>query len=346
MQLLTTSDLRYLAPFAIEGAQALRLRPQIDMALEASLGQGASSLLATAVDGAGVLEWHTALPGTPVHRDNLSPEEKQNLDGRLSQAAAALQSESGRLLLSQSKDDRILGGILQNIASSIGSVTSGGWTPVSTFMVGGWPVVAGWGLVPAQAQPGEGPTPQAGAVPATQGWKGLLDGMILGKYPVKWVAAIGGGLLLFLLLILVIVIFKGNSSPAHKPGDGFVIPQGGDPDDLSFLKGCWKSDDDLGTVLDTQSANFVICLDHKGTGTLTAQEFDSAGRKIDTCSAGVTSSRDGHIVMMEVQLSQCGKGDGYQPFSLVCANGPGKTAECFGEYQDGDTFPTNLRALE
>ncbi|MDR2339404.1 MAG: hypothetical protein LBF40_04645, partial [Deltaproteobacteria bacterium] len=90
MQLLTTSDLRYLAPFAIEGAQALRLRPRIDAALEASLGQGASTLLATVADGPGVLEWHTALPGTPVHRDNLSPEEKLNLDGRLSQAAAAL----------------------------------------------------------------------------------------------------------------------------------------------------------------------------------------------------------------------------------------------------------------
>ncbi|MDR2338813.1 MAG: hypothetical protein LBF40_01545, partial [Deltaproteobacteria bacterium] len=201
MQLLTTSDLRYLSPFAIEGAQALRLRPRIDAALEASLGQGASSLLATAVDGAGVLEWHTALPGTPVHRDNLSPEEKQNLDSRLSQAAGAIQGEAGRLALSQSKDDRILGGILQNIASSIGSVASGGRTPVSTFMVGGWPVVVGWGLVPAQAQPGAAPTQQAGYAPAPQAgyatapqalagaatapqaWKSLLDGMILGKYP-------------------------------------------------------------------------------------------------------------------------------------------------------------------
>jgi hypothetical protein len=162
--------------------------------------------------------------------------------------------------------------------------------------------------------------------------------MILGKYPVKWVAAIGGGLLLFLLLILVIVIFKGNSSPSYNPGEGFVIPKGGDPYDLSFLEGCWESKTDLVNAKTKMPITHVYCINDKGTGTFTLKEFNTSGRHIDTCTAGVTASREGDIVVIKDRGAVCGDGKEYNANTLRCGSGPRKTTQCKGKTSAGSTF--------
>jgi hypothetical protein len=158
--------------------------------------------------------------------------------------------------------------------------------------------------------------------------------MILGKYPVKWVAAIGGGLLLFLLLILVIVIFKGNSSPSYNPGESFVIPKGGNTNDLSFLKGCWEFDANLVEETETLSGTYVLCLNDKGTGSASVKEYDDSGRHISTCTSTVTASRKGDTVVIRDPGPICGDESEYSPITFRCVNGLGKSSQC--TCQSGD----------
>ncbi|MDR2338815.1 MAG: hypothetical protein LBF40_01555 [Deltaproteobacteria bacterium] len=354
MQLLTTSDLRYFTPLAVEGAQAFRLRPQIDRALESSLGQGASSLLATAVEGAaaGALEWHTALQGTPVPRANLSSEDKLTLDSSLSQAATGIQAEAGRLAISQSKDDRILGGILLNIAGSLGNAVFGDWRNLSAFMVGGWPVVAGWGLVPTQDQAGAAPAPQAGPAPQPQAWGAPLPQagtaplpqpgkwQTLGKFQVKPVVAIAALTVLVILLVIVLPILKDLLFPAYKLGEGFVIPKDGDPKDLSFLEGCWESGSNLRNADTKMPIIHEYCINDNGTGTFTIKEFDKAGRLTDTCNAGTLTTREVDVVEIMAQRAKCGKGNYYTPHTIRCTTGPDKITICKGKGTGGATYET------
>ncbi|MDR2338816.1 MAG: hypothetical protein LBF40_01560 [Deltaproteobacteria bacterium] len=357
-QLLITSDLRNLAPYSIEGAQALRLRPQIDRAMEACLGQDGPSLLATADDspGGAVLGWLTELPGDPVPRASLSQGERLILDRKLSEASASIQAEAGRLLLSKSKDDRILSGFLQNIAGSLGAIVSGDPSPLSAFMVGDRPVVAGWGLVPSQVLgpapdaaalgPGQAPLPLAtppGPSRAGSPGEGPAERKRLPKALIAVIIAI---VALSLLLALIVPMVRDRFLGTRGPVDGFVIPAGGDPKDLSFLEGCWDSGKGALDGTTMLPITHVYCLNHRGTGSYTVKEFDESMRLTDTCSGGLTALRVGDSVVMEVQEAACGKGDGYQPFSLRCVNGQGKTAKCSGEYADGDTFQSTLSVSE
>ncbi|MDR2339405.1 MAG: hypothetical protein LBF40_04650 [Deltaproteobacteria bacterium] len=395
MQLLSTSDIGNLAPEIIEEVRAQRTRPHIDKALEACLGPGGPSFLAVCEDktGTGVLEWYTGLPGTTIPRSDLGSEFRFRLDGMLSEAAASIGAEADSLSLSAVREERVTAAFLHEIAESVEALVSGGKSPVSAFLVGDRPVIAGWGLMAAPAlaaapppawQPA--PMPQipvvadATAFPPAgpPGPAGNAKGPGPRK-PLRLVLAAFG--ILLALSILLAVFFPdlrdylpiwvnrhdstelnrpkpgrvpaqrrepvpkpsprdpgpdtvpgpGKPQPRLKPGEGLVIPKGGDPNDLSFLKGCWKSEAGVVNTKTKMPVIFVYCLDDKGTGTVSLEEYDKSGKRIGTCKTGLAVSREGDTVLLNDDGVKCQDGRGYEPNSLSCESGPGKISQCVGK---------------
>ncbi|MDR2340592.1 MAG: hypothetical protein LBF40_10765 [Deltaproteobacteria bacterium] len=114
-----------------------------------------------------------------------------------------------------------------------------------------------------------------------------------------------------------------------KSGEGLVIPSDGDPNDLSFLEGCWENVTGLHNVRTGRPVTYVYCFNSTGKGTATIKEFNSAGKHTDTCRASVTAKRNGNKLSMRDTGPKCNKGAQYHVTTLNCSGGSGATA-CSG----------------
>jgi hypothetical protein len=115
----------------------------------------------------------------------------------------------------------------------------------------------------------------------------------------------------------------GLSVPKPPPDEGaaFEIPEGGDPNDLSFTKGCWVSDSGLVNTSTQLPLVGIYCLDGKGGGTVIFELFDSKGKKTGACEGTVRAKRDGRRVGMENSGPVCHDGSRFHPDSLTCELG-------------------------
>jgi hypothetical protein len=115
--------------------------------------------------------------------------------------------------------------------------------------------------------------------------------------------------------------------PGPKPGDGFVIPADGDPNDLSFLEGCWRTDG-LERKETGQPVTYEYCFTGKGKGKATLKEFNSSGKHTGTCNATVTARRKGQSVQMRDSGLRCRGGRYYHVATLDCQNSKGTSNNC------------------
>ncbi|MDR2338817.1 MAG: hypothetical protein LBF40_01565 [Deltaproteobacteria bacterium] len=353
------------------------MRPLVDWALEACLGKGGSTLFATPDDssGGGVLGWLTPLQGIPVPRANLSPNDRLALDNRLSQAAGAIQQEASQRALSQSGDDRILGGFLQNIADSLAAIASGGYSPLPAFMVGASPVVVGWGFVPAQARaqadtPAVAPAAAPAATPA-QTTRTIVQtthpadeadeadeddeddedeasskGCCLWKL-LKW----GIESMITLAIILVIACFavpelrNDYVYPVIKPGKGFRIPKGGDPKDISFMEGCWEAGSGIVNSRTKLPVSYEFCFYKYGMGNYTRKELNKNGWIRDTCKGKAYAERDKDAVVILGRSTTCRSELKHDSFRLRCKNHLRIITDCTFEGK-GYSFTTTLHRAD
>ncbi|MDR2405742.1 MAG: hypothetical protein LBE27_05165 [Deltaproteobacteria bacterium] len=129
-----------------------------------------------------------------------------------------------------------------------------------------------------------------------------------------------------------------------KKGQGFAIPPGGDPNDLSFLEGCWESASNLVSSYSKMPVVYVYCFNSKGSGTATVKEYDKSGRQTDTCTASTSASRKGNTVTIRDTGARCKRSPQYSKNTLTCNNGPNNSTSCLGKNQ-GRGFKSQFKYL-
>jgi hypothetical protein len=114
--------------------------------------------------------------------------------------------------------------------------------------------------------------------------------------------------------------------PGPDVGSELVIPE--DPNDLSFLEGCWKSDAGLKNSSTGMPIVIIYCLDANGKGTSTIDLYDNRNRYLERCSGPATSRREGNKVIISNTGPACPKsGTRFTPDYLTCSSGKrGRTA--------------------
>ncbi|MDR2405746.1 MAG: hypothetical protein LBE27_05185 [Deltaproteobacteria bacterium] len=120
------------------------------------------------------------------------------------------------------------------------------------------------------------------------------------------------------------------SVPKGEPeeGDSFDIPEG-DPNDLSFLKGCWKSDAGLFNTRTGLPLFAIYCLDDQGAGTSTFELYDKKGKHLDTCVGKATAKRNGDSVTIVNDGPKCQKnGSRFSVDTLSCSSGENNRTSC------------------
>jgi hypothetical protein len=151
-QLLTSSKMSGCSFDSVGGLRLVLVRGLIAQSLDSALGRGASKLLAEPVEKSpeDILEWHTEAAGPVLPFGKLSADEQSRVRADLSEKASLLRAEAGRLKKSSSRQRHTAGEILNKIAEDIFAFGEGAPSALSVFLVGGSPVIAGWGLSPAR----------------------------------------------------------------------------------------------------------------------------------------------------------------------------------------------------
>jgi hypothetical protein len=375
----------------------------------------------------------------------------------LLKAASAMREEAARLLRSGTKEERVTGAFLRNIAASVEFLANGSEGCVRGFLVGDRPVVTGWGLKPVGEAPAQALAADDG--PGYPRWDGAPPpeaGMAGGHGPWNFlrtaISALGTFLLLSLLLFLFFPGLRGylaggsirydpseerrlqaelfglredyfedlsscatpeareaalrleplpkrgsvpevaemdplpepellsvpappppeppppptptpkpapkpkpapEPKPAPKPkpapeppkpsgpkrGKGFVIPEGGDPKDLSFLAGCWKAGGLVNTATG-QPVTYEYCFDGQGKGRASLKEFNGSGKYIGTCAGSVTGRRQGRSVLMRDSGLRCQDGRQYGVLRLGCKGSSGGANQCELRTSSGISYAT------
>ncbi|MDR2198789.1 MAG: hypothetical protein LBR53_04935 [Deltaproteobacteria bacterium] len=453
-QLLDTTNLARFAFDTVEGLQPVLIRNLIARSIESAFGGGESSFLAEGVEknAQNALEWYTNLSGEAREYGTLDAEERDRTNAVLAEKAEKLESEAARLLNSGSRQKKIAGRVLSRLADSVHGFLNGRPSGVKVFLVGGEPVVTGWGLIPVgKAEAFEGgiseanlnyleQTPAAAEVPREPGaFSNVGEYAPTPPMPTAVAGAEGAFfwnllrisltaiLTAFLLLAALYLFFPGlrdflsprktfhddgresglaedlyslrekyqfllngcgtevaalelaplpkapldegapgeddlfdpfsvtapapEPPPAPKPapkampkppqaapkppqaapkppkapdpkvGASLSIPEGGDPNDLSFMEGCWKSDAGIKESSSGRPIFDVYCFDKNGRGTLTTELYDKSGKRIDTCSTSVRVTRSKGQVKVVDNGAKCPKeGFSFTQYALTCTS--------------------------
>ncbi|MDR2200289.1 MAG: hypothetical protein LBR53_12750 [Deltaproteobacteria bacterium] len=127
--------------------------------------------------------------------------------------------------------------------------------------------------------------------------------------------------------LIILSVNAPKDEPEIQPGQGLVIPEGGDPNDLSFLEGCWESVSNLFNSITDLPVVYVYCFNKTGKGTATLKEYDKAGKHTGTCESNTTAKRRGDAVVIQDNGVRCGN-HRYYKSKLTCRNEKGGTAKC------------------
>lgn len=126
-----------------------------------------------------------------------------------------------------------------------------------------------------------------------------------------------------------------------KKDEALKIPDSAaDNKDMSFLKGCWRSETDL--VNDTgEKIVGEYCFDSRGKGTRTIYEKNG-----DKCTGSATARFRGKSLDIGADYAKCSRGRRYVPQEIQCT-GSGDTTQCKGreitQDKKGNTWGATFR---
>ena len=89
--------------------------------------------------------------------------------------------------------------------------------------------------------------------------------------------------------------------------------------DVSFLEGCWRSEDPLYRQGTGEAVVVEYCFDKNGRGRRTHYEKDQQ------CTGPVQARFRGHSLALESEAISCPRGNGYARQSVECNHSNGKT---------------------
>jgi hypothetical protein len=118
--------------------------------------------------------------------------------------------------------------------------------------------------------------------------------------------------------------------PGPVVGEGIRIPMEGDPNDLSFMEGCWKQDAGMFNGITGLPTHSVYCLDKNGEGIVVIHLYDKSQKHIDTCQGKAWAKRGSKGVVIESEGPACQKGPPFIPDTLACARGSDGATLCRG----------------
>ncbi|MDR2350274.1 MAG: hypothetical protein LBF41_06580 [Deltaproteobacteria bacterium] len=128
------------------------------------------------------------------------------------------------------------------------------------------------------------------------------------------------------------------SRPPVGPAEELVIPETGE--DLSFLEGCWISDANLVSKLNSLPVIYKYCFNESGEAKVTVDQYDSDGAYKDTCLATGVAVKEGASVTIADSGPSCpGDSLSYTPTTVTCETpAKGAPAVCWLQSRGGEKF--------
>ncbi|MDR3153647.1 MAG: hypothetical protein LBW85_05085 [Deltaproteobacteria bacterium] len=150
-QLLMKTSLADFYPESIGGVKLTSCHGLITRLIEDEVSPEAALFLAEPVmkDRANLIEWHTPLEGGPVSYQELEGPERDAAEDELCQRAGELAGLGARLTGSESEQRRLAGRLISRLAVTAAAAAAGASGVQKVFAVGGRPVLAVWGMLPA-----------------------------------------------------------------------------------------------------------------------------------------------------------------------------------------------------
>ncbi|MDR1041090.1 MAG: hypothetical protein LBR80_13195 [Deltaproteobacteria bacterium] len=127
--------------------------------------------------------------------------------------------------------------------------------------------------------------------------------------------------------------------PKPKPGGRLTIPEGAT--DVSFLKGCWKSDAGIFNT-SGQPLFCYYCFDGSGRARVRVEELDGRGRIQRTCTATATARMSGGKLTIRDTGAKCPGGGNYVPDTVICSASSGGVADCSLQSDGGEKLQTRI----
>jgi hypothetical protein len=152
-QTILTTSLSEHFPESVGGVKAISTHGLLSRLIEAELSPQAAMFLAEPMvkDREGRIDWLTQLEGIPVELSMLSGEEREAAEDVLSLRAGELAGLGARLTGAASGERKLAGRLITLLASQAATVTGGPGGAARVMVVGGVPVIAGWGLSAVEA---------------------------------------------------------------------------------------------------------------------------------------------------------------------------------------------------
>jgi hypothetical protein len=196
-------------PETVGGVRAVSTHGLLTRLIEAELTPQAAAFLAEPAvkDREGRIQWLTQLEGPPKELPELTGEEREAAADAVSLRAGELAGFGARLSGSSSGERKLAGRLVTLLASQAAAAASGQGGAARVVVVGGVPVLAGWGLAPVQAGAGQ-----------ARGGHSLSekDSAARGENLAAWAPGVPPGL----------IPASGAAQPPFPPGQGNPPGQG------------------------------------------------------------------------------------------------------------------------
>jgi hypothetical protein len=368
--LLLNTSLGEFSPLIVEGETIVSFYGEISALIKLKLGEEISHFLAepSLTSKSGVILWRSTLSGDVKSYRDLSGKNKSSIDGALSDYAGKLASFSGSLIGSDVFSEKVAGILISRVVSDLSQVMAGQPGGSEIFLIGGMPVFAGYCLSSAKASPvnipvvpvsePSEPDPLDSSHPTPSSSEGAQDEPIFmgfgepsvtpppypydeslarknAKRRISPLLIILGSLFCLVLLvsIFLLLLYKGVifTDPIKTE---LVIPTEGS--DLSFLEGCWRSDNDLVNTSD-QPIIYVYCFNQTGGADIYIDEFDDAGVLLGVCTGSAVATFSQGILRIQDDGPSCSYINvQYIPADIECRKGADGRPQCLAELQSSE----------
>ena len=181
-QMIQSDVLSLCRPEMPEGIEVISRYQLFKQVISSELGPETVSILAEPIKNSekDSISWYTELPGQVVHFNEMNEEQKTFVRGEVERRAGQFAELAAKFKTSQSGNQVLAGALFSKILNRIDGY--------DLYLVGGKPVVVGWGLASSpgrrEKKPPEPPTP---TTPSDDGAGGIPPGgMPPGKKPWRW----------------------------------------------------------------------------------------------------------------------------------------------------------------
>lgn len=157
-QLIFTTSLSEFYPESVGGVTPVMSHGLLSGLLESELSGDAAQFLAepSVKTARGRIDWLTPLEGEARDMAGLAGAERDRAEDGLCLMAGSLAGLGARLTGAESGERRLAGRVISRLAVEAASAAAGIGGPRRVFMVGGVPVMAGWGLGSSSAEASKG----------------------------------------------------------------------------------------------------------------------------------------------------------------------------------------------